>query len=269
MKSEISKSMIIKGKSKDNFDDKLIMAKAQDLVELSYKNGNSAFSGFLNEREVSLSLSALKQMCFTDFLLFGGYENAARLILGVFPSGIENSDECLKEFTIDRIEVLFKSEKEIFHKDFLGAVMALGIKRAMIGDFLIESGRCVFFAKPSVTDFVCNELKSVGRVGVSCKKIDSFEPLPVILPTVSKTFSVASMRLDNIVSGFSGLSREQAKLVVCNKEVFLNYMVADNVATKIHAGDVVSIRKMGKFIINDTFGVTKKGRIKVEVEQYR
>lgn len=245
------------------YDEKAFTARISDMTELSQRRG-MMFSHFLNERQQYIAKSELKRLGYENYCFFGGINNAERKMLCVFSEYFrpETSD-----FPMSCITFKYKSAYKLSHRDFLGALTALNIKRETIGDIIIGNGLAQVFAADSVKDTILYEIRKIGSVGVT---ITSDEP-----PQLDKSSSyreingtVASMRLDCILSLSLGIGRSQAALAAVSGAVEVNYRSADTGKMIMKEKDVFSVRGHGKFRIETVSGVSKKGRIHVNVLKY-
>ena len=239
--------------------DKLVLSKAYDTISLSETRRKPCFYGFLNEHESQLIKD---NIYFNDgYMLWGGYDEAQRVFFGV---GVNSHNE----FPFKAIEFKYKEEYELSHRDFLGSLMSLGIERSAVGDILVSKGSSTVFIKDSIVDFVVNEIDKVGRIGVEIfekkdKNIDFVSNYEII------NFTVSSLRLDVFVSAVCNLSRANSQKYIKSEFVTVNHMVNSNFSKSLNEGDVVTIKKYGKFVFIAEEGVTKKGRLRIRVKHFR
>ena len=139
-------------------------------------NGISrSLSVFLNEKEQLYTEKLTSQMGFKNYMFWGGHTSSERVVFGAFPDYIEPSVDF---FPIQTITATFRTCDQLSHRDFLGALLSLGIERETLGDFLIEDGRCVFFVREEISQFILMQVKKIGRVGVTLKEGTEL-PLPI------------------------------------------------------------------------------------------
>ena len=241
--------------------DNLFYSKLDDAVYLCNKRRRPYFFSFLSEREQMLAETHLKSAGFFNFSFFGGYENSERKVLGLFFDSSEI-------FPVEAIEFTFRRSDKLGHRDFLGAMMSLGIERETVGDILVEDGRCVVFVKTEIKDYITSQIFKIGNVGVKISDAD-LSALPQGRGTEELTFTVSSLRLDNIVAAVTGLSREKTKNLILSGNVSLNFIQCQNVSQSIKEQDKLTIRGKGKYEISGVLGETKKHRIRISVIHYR
>ncbi len=240
-------------------DDELLISRISDLYEQSAQWHKPAFTKFLNEQEISVCLAALKSFGITDYTLYGGYEGCQRAVLGF---GAEPSD-----FPITAIEFTHRRQDRIRHPQMLGTILSTGLDRSVVGDIICRDGCTTVFVLSNQCDYIMSRVDKVAGIGVKSKKADlsCFEYTPEFKELY---FTVASLRLDNLVAAVTGLSREKTASLIMSGAVFKNQVQMLNVSEKLQTGDTVSVRKYGKFILFGIGSLTKKGRIKISVKQF-
>ena len=239
-------------------EDKLLLSKAYDAIELSERSGCPRFLGFLNEHELSVLRASVSPK--RDVTYFGGYPDAVRLMLG---AGAEEYS-----FPITALEFSYKPEYELRHRDFLGALTALGLRREMIGDILCGSGRTVAFVRDEIADYLLTQVEKIGRVGVRIGYADVTQ-LPVPDDTEMLSFTLSSLRLDAFVAAVTNLSREKAARLIKSELVMIDHVTVADVSAALREGATVTIRKYGKFVLSANLGLSRKGRLRVSVKRFR
>lgn len=242
--------------------DKLFYSKLDDAVNLCLTRQKPYFFSFLSERNQVLADNYLKSIYFENFIFFGGYENSERKMLGLFFNEPNN------DFPISALEFTFRNQDKLTHRDFLGALMSLGIDRETVGDILVEDGRCIVFVKKELKDYITSQIFKIGNVGIKIKDADILK-LPKGRGFDENTYTVSSLRLDNLTAVLIGLSREKTKNIILSGNVNLNFLVCQNVSQLVKQNDTLTIRGKGKFILKSVLGETKKGRIRISVIHYR
>lgn len=241
----------------------LLYSKIDDAVSLCMKRHKPYYFSFLSEYEQVLAKQYLDSVAFESYLFFGGYENSERKVLGLFFDDINMSD-----FPISSIEFKYRKCDKLTHRDFLGALMSLGIERETVGDILVEAGRCVVFVKSEIKDYVVSQIFKIGNVGVKISDAD-IENLPKGLGQEELNLIVSSLRLDNVTAALAKLSREKTKSLILSGMVCVNYIQNQNISCMLKQDDVLTIRGKGKFVLSNVLGNTRKGRIKITVIHFR
>lgn len=160
-----------------------------------------------------------------------------------------------------------KFAEELTHRDFLGGILHLGIERSCLGDLLVEDSVCHVFVTDTMADFICEQLTRIRHTVVKTEKIDgesfSFTPR---LETVKGT--VASVRLDTVLSVAFPLSRSRMTGLVEGGKVFVNGKLITSNGYRLKEGDIISVRGMGKLVYQGVLSETKKGRQYIQVGKY-
>ena len=156
--------------------------------------------------------------------------------------------------------------KELEHKHYLGTIMSLGIKRELMGDLIVEDDSCYGIVSEEIFDFLVDNLKEVGRNPVTVEEVDRSQ-VPS-LKFEELVDSVSSVRLDNIVSVMINNSRSKGLELIETGEVSVNYVVDKEKNSSLKEGDIVTIRKKGKFIFEKILGENKKGKIRVLIKRF-
>ncbi|MBQ8327644.1 MAG: hypothetical protein IJX86_11265 [Lachnospiraceae bacterium] len=241
--------------------------RIKDLANQSYHKGLYMFSNFLNEAEIADVFSMDKELRFMEYSFFGGYEGSVRQVL-CFGSEAQFGYE--EEFPIDCIMVEPVSKKfseELSHRDYLGALMNLGIERNTIGDIIIRDKSAYIFCLKKVSDYILESFSQVRHTTVKVKKVElpnlqfevKIEPVEVL---------VSSMRLDGILSKLLNISRSESILLFTQKKVFVNGRLYENNSGTLKEHDVVSVRGYGKFVYEGLLSETKKGKLRIKLGKY-
>lgn len=148
--------------------------------------------------------------------------------------------------------------------------MSAGVERSTVGDIIIAPGCAVVFVLEDIAGYFIEQVTKIKNVGVVLKRLESIEDLDIINnpKTEEITFTVSSLRLDAIISALTGMGRSKAEQTVEEGLVFVNSFEVNKPTKKINIGDVITVRKFGKFKITQTGNVSKKGREIVSAEKY-
>lgn len=230
-----------------------------ELYNKAYAHSYKAFSEFLNLEEQSILANE-----YLPCVTFGGYENAQRVVAG-FGEEIDKSDfpiTCLKISP-----VMQKFSDNLSHRDFLGAVMNLGIKREMLGDIIIEDNCGYLFCLDKMSSYIADNLSKVKHTTV---KTEIAAVLPEDLnrlPDISNII-VSSLRLDVIICAVYNLSRSSCSKLFKTDKIFVNSKQNENSSYNVKNGDIISVRGFGRFIFEEQIRNTKKDRIVIAIRKY-
>lgn len=244
-----------------NEEERFLAAHISDLQRLSVKSGVPRFSAFLNEREAVVAARAIKGK--PEF--FGGYDGAARTVCGFFEDTYAEEMPHNELFPVRAVTFSFRECDKPAHRDFLGALLALGIKRELLGDILVAEGYAVVFCHETAEDMIYH-VDKVGRVGVSAVR-GVAKPLPEI-KTKKIDASVSSLRLDCIVSAAVNISREKSAALIKSGQVNADFLPCLNVSEELSEGTIISVRGSGRYKLSDISGETRRGRLRVIIEKF-
>ncbi len=271
-----------------NFSDDGERRTVSHALDLAYRaiDSDVCASAFLNVREQNLVKTALESDGSFCFTFFGGYPDFERGILMCFPeymsytnfmaSGYISPDgdnyheiSNLSGDFISLLKISCSSFTSLTHRDYMGALLSLGIERSSIGDISVSGDHEAYvFVLSKISDFVSNELKSVGRtpVKVSIRNISEAVKIKQNLrpfDTVS-----TSLRLDCVVSSVTGISRDKSKSMISSGLVEHNYLARPKTDADVSASDIISVRGYGKYRILSTDTKTTKGKYRLKVAKY-
>jgi len=238
----------------------LLLGHMEDLARKATKTGNAA-SKFLTPAEahqVSLHFAARQDL----MLLFdGGYEGAER-VRAVFVNPDWGEYERAQLFSALKID--HRPQDTLGHRDILGALMALGIERNTIGDIFANFIICL----PELSEHIVQNLNKAGRVGLKLTAV-GLETLPTRIEELTvKADTVASLRLDAVLSAAFDLSRTKAAALIASGIVNLDHEVCLQPTKKVPEDTLLSIRGLGRAKLLEVGGTTKKNRIFVQFGLY-
>lgn len=238
--------------------DHILRSRIEDTVRLCNKRGVPCFLGFLDLREQAYTQQCLRYNADSVTIsFFGGYPEAERSLLCVSPSYYPVEQN---EFPLCAVAFRYRTQKKLTHRDVLGTLMNLGIKRDAVGDILCGEGLSVVFVRDEIAPYICEQVQRIGGEGVTVLP-DYDGELPIHTDYEPIRESVASPRADSIVKALVRCSREQAADMIRLGSVSINHMPIDSVSKAINEGDTVSIRGFGRFHIDQIGPLTKKGRL--------
>lgn len=244
-------------------DEKLLIARAEDAIRLSENRYSVRFVGFLTPAEAACIRKNVP--CGgANTMFFGGYEGAERTLFVALP---EYADESEYRGLLSAIEVTGRDISGINHRDCLGSLMGLGIKREKIGDILVYDNRCIIFVLSDIADYIISNLEKIGRIGVKLKKAE-LGSLELPARRVEEIFTtVSAMRLDSVTAAGLKTSRSKALPYITGGRVSVNWEEVCDPSHRMKEGDVFSVRGAGRFRIAEEIGRTKKDRVSVKIEK--
>ena len=242
----------------------LFRNRMSELADRSYSKCIYTYSDFLTQAQQS----ELQKLRFdVSFSFFGGYENAERCI-AVFGDASDFGYDSCPPVVFVRIEPLqMKFSDELSHRDFLGSLMGLGIRREMLGDIIVKDNTAILVCLDTVADYIASQLDKVKHTSVRCCVCDCV-PEDVLPELEYEELIVSSERLDVLVSAVFNISRNESQKRIDGETVFCNSVLTVNTSFLPSAGTVVSVRGKGRFIYDGVLRQTKKSRNVIAVRKY-
>lgn len=249
-------------------EDRLLLAKIYDKISAGQRKNIPASTGFLSGREQVMAEQLMRRAGMEECHFFGGFEGAERRILCYIPDYYDADDYFLSEdCPVAAIRAHISHYDSLTHRDFLGSLMGQGIKREVLGDILVNKDTCDILVLREMQKYLLDNLFSVGRAKVTVEPI----PLSLISPAQQKTKlmndTVASLRLDSIVSSGFQIGRSKAGAYITGGKTEVNHILTLKPDKPVDEGDKISVRGLGKIILKEIRGNTKKGRIAITVEK--
>lgn len=230
-----------------------------DEFKKNINSSNKLVSKFLSLEE-QVQLKKINNKIF-----FPSNTERKRVIINDESNSDYDNDYILNDYiSIIKIEYNHKFG-EINHRDVLGSLIGLGIRRECIGDIIVSSDIYVYIIK-EMEFFIINNLIKIGKVSVdvSISNYDEIKNIDVN-NYIEDTFIVSSYRLDTIISERCSLSREKAKQYIVLKNVKINGIVNVNPDYLVKIDDLISIHKFGRLIIKEEIKKTKKDKLILRV----
>ena len=235
-----------------NKEDKMLIGNVLDKYDKYIKTGISTYTNFLNSGKLDIVCK---------------YLDSKKIEYSLYPK-----EECLEKKIIvfgeylDYITFYKVDINDITHSNVLGTLFSLGLEDDMIGDIYVEDNCFYITNLTRMNEFLVNEFTMIKHKTIKLKKVDEivlekehFKSIEIL---------VSSYRLDNIVSKITNKSRSMILEMINNKEILLNYHEIKSSSITIKKGDILSIRKYGKYRINEAKGLTKKNKFILEIIKY-
>ncbi|AQS58334.1 RNA-binding protein [Desulforamulus ferrireducens] len=247
-------------------EEKALLAKVLDGVDKVLRHHRPLVTNFYDPYHTGLIISLLERFPDLDFATFGGYDTAERVRIAIFPNYLE---EAAVDFGISllAVEGNFKMVK-VNHRDFLGSLLGLGIKRELIGDLLVNESGCQVATTQEVVPYLTANLTKVHRVKVEVREIDLSELILPELKIKEINTTVASLRLDAIAAAGFGTSRSRIAREILSEKLSVNWHVCSELAAPVKEGDMLSLRGRGRVEVAEIKGNTRSGRISVVLRRY-
>lgn len=238
-----------------------------ELASKSYQQDIYTYTGFLGLPEQDILHRMEKELFYAGITLYGGSEQAERQIAR-FGKAEENG--YTEEFPIALLKIeplMQKFADTLTHRDFLGALMNLGLERSTLGDIFIQNNNGYLYCLNSVADFIIDELSKIKHTNVKCSFAELSAPLTKQEMT-EQILTVSSERADAVLAGLYHISRAQSLNLFRAEKIYINGRLCENNGCNLKKGDIVTVRGKGKFVYDGTIRETKKGRLCVHVNVY-
>lgn len=256
----ISKSKIIL--PSDDDDIKLMLSKACDLYNKANVSSQSFFTKFLSPLEVAI-INQRFPTGEVNTKFYGGYEDAERCMCAFY---VEDNG---LYFPMVALRIKPKSKTaNLSHRDYLGSVLSLGIKRETLGDIVIRQDDAIMFCTQDMADYIFDSLFKIGGTGVVITKEECLEDLKIQRNYQSFLATVSSLRCDSVIAAALKISRSKATEFIDHGQATHNYEMVKSSHRIVSDGDTLSVRGHGKFKVQTDGTLTKKGRIHVNILKY-
>lgn len=256
-------------------DDEILLSHARDLKKQCADRGMITHTAFLNLHQRSL-LASIERENSADVQTFyhGGCKDAERVLVVFVPKfyGVGDLVAYLAENPDDDPLCLLRAEKDVFstlsHRDCLGALMGLGIKREQLGDILVDDGGAYLVCLKTIRPFLLEHFSSAGRATLTLRDASLDELHLTEAKTEDVFVSVPSLRLDCVVAAAYKLSRGKAEAAIQGGLAYVNAVLCDKPDKKLSVGDKLVLRGKGKCLLFSQTGESKKGRLHLTIRRY-
>lgn len=246
--------------------DEFFIKRIRELANLSYQRDIVTFSDFLNLNEQNIINDRKNQMPGVVMECFGGYEQAERQMVAFHPDALAFT----WEYPIDCLKIepkAIKFSENLSHRDYMGALLNLGVDRSVIGDIIVQEKAAWFFCQSKMTEFFLANLCRVRHTNILITKVNDPEEFPhPNLESINGT--CASVRLDSLIALAFKASRSSMVSYIESGQVFVNGKLITSNGYEPKEGDIVSVRGKGRFIFDGVSHQTKKGRCGVHILLY-
>jgi len=249
-----------------NPEDRLLLAKLWDKINAGMRRDIPANTCFLSPRELEMARFLFGEQ--PGLHSFGGYEDAERKILVYLPEYLEEDSLYDEDSPVVCLRAVFYEGDSPTHRDFLGALMGAGIARETVGDICVGKGSCDFFVTTEIAPYILQNFTSAGRTKLRLESIPLREtniPEPEIKEIRD---TLASLRLDSIISSGFRIGRSLAAQHVNAGKAAIDGLPCEKPDKPVSEGSKISVRGLGKIKLVSINGKTKKDRISVTIHRY-
>lgn len=244
--------------------------RMKDLADKSLRQNVYTFTGFLGLSEQDLFRKMLEkgEISYISHKYFGGYEEAERIMVRF---GSEEELGYEEDFPIVCVHIKPLMEKfadALSHRDFLGALMNLGIERTTLGDIRVVEKEAYLYCVDSIAEYVCENLDKVKHTNIKCKLVTDVREIPKEEPEEMLVL-LPSLRLDVCLAKVYKESRNTILELFRTGKVYVNGKLYENNSKQLKEGDVVNLRGYGKFIFDGMQQETKKGKLNCKIRIFK
>lgn len=239
-----------------------------ELGEKSYSQNIYTFTGFLGMSEQEIFWQAAQALKHVPFALWGGMEGCERQMVRFGSMEEFGYEEPFPIVCICIRPLLEKFADNLTHRDFLGALMNLGIERSTLGDIYVKQKTGYLFCTDKIAPYIIENLDKIKHTNVKCEVLEEV-PQVVAGEAVEEEHLVASERIDGVIAKLYNISRSQSLELFRTKKIYVNGRLNENNSCNLKTGDVVSVRGYGKFAYDGVCQETRKGKLRVSVHIFR
>lgn len=245
-----------------HFIDQVVEWKENVLIQYSPK-----LTDFLDPREQEIVSSVIGENSEVKVSFMGGVHETERKRALLYPDYYEPSQE---DFQLSLFEVQYASKFiTLSHRQVLGSLMSLGIKRTKFGDIRFYEDIVQIICADEISDYINMNFNEVGRSKVNLKQKSLNELIPHRDEVQELITTVSSLRLDVVGATIYNISRQKIQPLITNELVKVNWKVVDSTSFECREGDTISIRGYGRSKLSSIEGKTKKDRFRIIVEKQK
>lgn len=253
-------------------DDKILLAQVSDKIEMCENKNKIEYTNFLDLAQIELVQNYIDKLKIENYISYGGYEQSERKLFVIYPEKFNSTvveKNLVSIVKIVRIQLPDELKGKYAHRDYLGAVIKLGVKREKVGDIIVDNDGADIIVEKDISKFLLENLSGLTRFSKSKITIEKIDNLRTVeFRREEREIIVSSLRLDNVISELARCSRNKALDIINMERVFVNFQCETKKTKQIKTGDMVTIRGKGRFYIKELVGQTKSGRVIVKIEKF-
>lgn len=250
-----------------NAGERLLLSRALDQLHLADTRSIPTHTGFLSPAEAGLVLQLLSAIGGPSYCFLGGYDEAERCRCAFLPDW-QSPEDLAPEELISAVRAAWYPSHTLTHRDFLGALMGLGLKREAIGDILVGQGSCDILLLPELAPFVLQNLEYAGHEKLHVEPV-SLDHLHFPQPKVKVVHdTVPSLRLDAVAAAGFSISRSKLSDAIHAGKVTVNWQAVTRADFPVAEGAVIACRGLGKCKLTEVGQLSRKGRVNITIQRY-
>ena len=254
-------------------EEKLILAKLNDKIRLCKTRNRIVNTEFLNMHQEIVIKKELDRIKEKNYIITGGYEEAESKVLIIYPEKLteqivqQNINSIIKAI---KIELPNEQKGRYEHRDYLGTIMQFGLTRERIGDIIVHEDKAYILVLQENAEYIKDSLLATSKLKKSkIEIIDTNEIEVKEKEFVEMKITINSPRLDNFVSEIAKTSRTETTKLIESELVSINCKVETKQSKTVEEGDVLIIRRKGKFIVEEFKNINRKGKQVVIIKKYK
>ena len=259
----MNKSELLQKVARDGEERTLLARVLDKLAEAD--RGAPAHTPFLSQAQQESVNRLLPLAGHPRHLWWGGYEDAERKVCVFLPDWQEAEDW---ESPLTALRCVWRSGEALTHRDFLGAILGQGLDREKVGDLLVGQGSCDVIVFREVAPYLLQSWTEAGRARLRISQIPLEEVAVPVKSVRAVRDTVSSLRLDAVMSSGFSLSRGKCAQLIEAGKVELDHRPCLKPDRGVEQGAVITCRGLGKCVLTQLHGTSKKGRIMIEMERY-
>lgn len=250
-------------------DERIVISNILDKAIKFEKTDSVYFTNFLNLNEL-YDVCKILDYFSIKYSVFAPYRDIEKKNIAFIPSYLENDINKIFVEHVSCIKISLNCNVTLLHKDYMGAIYSLGVKREFIGDIIVKGNIAYFFCMKSVEEYFMYNLSSVGKYEVTLDRVDilSDEIKSLSLNFIEKDYIIPSLRVDAMLSEVYNLSRSDTKEKIVKGDLFINDRNIFYPNTLVKKDDIVSFKKCGKLKVGEVLRNTKSGNLVIKIYKY-
>lgn len=254
----------------DKKADRMFVSSIIDKINKFDLTNHLVYTNFLDINEQAIAVSILNKLN-AYYYIFKPLEDTSRVVIFLLPDYMlkENIEDIFSKY-ITVVKITPKIKGKLTHREYMGAIYSLGLKEDMIGDIFVYKDNCYLFSFKQNEKYILDNLVKVSKIQVNLSILNVFsdEIKKIRVNFKSIEITIPSLRIDVILSEVFGLSRSKIKDKVDKSDLYVNSKPLYFAAYNVNLGDIISLKKCGKFKIGSIVRKTKSGKIVLNIQKY-
>lgn len=248
-------------------EERILLTQIAQKAEICHEKCYLTHTKFLDMHEAALADRLLRGLGECG-IFWGGYEQAERRMVFFLPEWMDAVPTEGEDCPIVVIRCLRSKNDALTHRDYLGSLMGLGLRRDGIGDILVSEHGADILVLKDIAPYLLMHYSQAGRKHLQTEEIPLTQ---LIVPEEKVTMlrdTVASMRLDAVTASLFRMSRAKAADAIRAGKVFVNQQECIHTDKEIAVHDRITLRGTGRGEVAEILGESKKGRVVLSLKRF-